>query len=148
MGLFGKSHQPELPVESTKTTIISEGSFIKGDLKFSGSVHIDGEIEGNIICEKILTVGKSGKIIGIIQADKLIISGNVEGEVDCNVLEVLTGGKFRGEAQYNEIMIEHQGSVEGTLKAKRGKEPVGKIKRKESDKKLPEGGGKIGILGA
>ncbi len=147
MGLFGKSHQPELPVESTKTTIISEGSFIKGDLKFSGSVHVDGEIEGTIICEQILTIGKTGKILGTIQADKLIISGLVEGEVDCNVLEVLTGGKFIGEAQYNEIMIEHQGSVEGTLKAKRGKEPLAKIKKKESDKKLPEGEGKLGLIG-
>ncbi|RUM58004.1 MAG: hypothetical protein DSY60_03095 [Persephonella sp.] len=147
MGLFGKSHQPELPVESTKTTIISEGSFIKGDLKFSGSVHVDGEIEGTIICEQILTIGKTGKILGTIQADKLIISGLVEGEVDCNVLEVLTGGKFVGEAQYNEIMIEHQGAVEGTLKAKKGREPLAKIKKKEGDKKLPEGDGKLGLIG-
>jgi len=139
MGFFGKSNQPELPVESTKTTIISEGSFIKGDLKFAGSVHVDGEIEGTIICEKILTVGKTGKIIGTIQADKLIISGDVEGEIDCNVLEVLTGGKFRGEAQYNDIMIEHNGSVEGNLRTKKGKEPV-KIKKKEANKELPEGG--------
>jgi cytoskeletal protein CcmA (bactofilin family) len=138
MGFFGKSSQPELPVESTKTTIISEGSYIKGDLKFSGSVHVDGEIEGTIICEKILTIGKTGKIIGTIQADKLIISGEVEGEVDCNVLEVLTGGKFRGDAQYNDIMIEHNGSVEGNLRTKKSKEPV-KIKKKEPNKELAEG---------
>jgi len=139
MGFFGKSSQPELPVESTKTTIISEGSFIKGDLKFSGSVHVDGEIEGTVICEKILTIGKTGKIIGTIQADKLIISGEVEGEVDCNVLEVLTGGKFRGEAHYNDIMIEHNGSVEGNLRTKKSKEPV-KIKKKEPNKELADGG--------
>ena len=147
MGLFGKSDKPELPVESTKTTIISEGSFIKGDLKFSGSVHVDGEIEGTIICEQILTIGKSGKILGTIQADKLIISGFVEGEVDCNVLEVLTGGKFIGEAQYNEIMIEHHGAVEGTLKAKKDREPLARIKKKEGDKVLPEGNEKLGLIG-
>lgn len=71
----------------------------------------------------------------------------MEGEVDCNVLEVLTGGKFVGEAQYNEIMIEHQGAVEGTLKAKKGREPLAKIKKKEGDKKLPEGDGKLGLIG-
>ena len=147
MGLFGKSNQPELPVESTKTTIISEGSFIKGDLKFSGSVHVDGEIEGTIVCEQILTIGKTGKILGTIQADKLIISGFVEGEIDCNVLEVLTGGKFIGEAQYNEIMIEHHGAVEGTLKAKKGREPLAKIKKKEGDKVLTGGNEKLGLVG-
>lgn len=101
-------------------------------------MHVDGEIEGTIICEKILTIGKTGKIIGTIQADKLIISGEVEGEVDCNVLEVLTGGKFRGDAQYNDIMIEHNGSVEGNLRTKKSKEPV-KIKKKEPNKELAEG---------
>ena len=127
MGIFNKGNNERLPVSSSKTTIISEGSQINGELKFSGSVHIDGFVEGNIFCEGVVTIGKKGKIKGFITAEKVIVNGFVEGNVDCNIVEILEGGKFVGEVQYNQIMIEPKGIFEGNMKLKGGK-----IKKMES----------------
>ncbi|MBK3333240.1 polymer-forming cytoskeletal protein [Persephonella atlantica] len=120
MGIFNKGSNSK-PTDSSRTTIISEGSFISGELKFKGSVHIDGEVEGSIMCENVVTVGKNGKVRGKISAEKIIINGYVEGNADCNSVEILSGGKFTGEITYNEITIEPKGIFEGTVKLKTGK---------------------------
>ncbi|WP_293445923.1 polymer-forming cytoskeletal protein [Persephonella sp.] len=121
MGIFNKGDNPKSTAANSGTTIISEGSHISGELKFNGSVHIDGEVEGNIFCEKVVTVGKKGKVKGKITAEKIIVSGFVEGDADCTSIEIISGGKFVGEITYNEITIEPQGVFEGNLKLKTGK---------------------------
>ena len=131
MGIFNKGDNERLPVSRSKTTIISEGSQIRGELRFSGSVHIDGYVEGNISCEGIVTVGKSGKVKGVITADKIIVKGFVDGNADCNIVEILEGGKFVGEIHYNQILIEPKGVFEGSLKVKGGK--IKKIEEKKEE---------------
>ena len=121
MGIFNKGNNTKSTTTNSGTTIISEGSLISGELKFNGSVHIDGEVEGNIFCEKVVTVGKKGKVKGKITAEKIIVSGFVEGDADCTSIEIISGGKFIGEITYNEITIEPQGVFEGNLKLKTGK---------------------------
>jgi len=121
MGIFDKRDNSQPSANSGGTTIISEGSTIKGELKFSGSVHIDGEVEGNILCEKIVTVGKKGRVKGTIKSDKIIVKGFVEGNIYGDTVELLSGGKITGEITYNEIMIEPKGMFEGTAKLKTGK---------------------------
>ncbi|NPA17308.1 bactofilin family protein [Persephonella sp.] len=121
MGIFDKRDNGQPPANSGGTTIISEGSTIKGELKFSGSVHIDGEVEGNIFCEKIVTVGKKGRVKGTVRSDKVIVKGYIEGNIDADSIEVLSGGRITGEIAYNEIMVEPKGTLEGTAKLKTGK---------------------------
>jgi len=55
--------------ESTAVhTIIGQQSRVEGNIHFTGSLHIDGEIKGNIIAEEgsssVLTVSEHGKIEG------------------------------------------------------------------------------------
>jgi len=104
-------------------------------LKFEGSVYIDGTVEGNIDCGGTITVGKKGKVKGDVKTDKIIISGIVEGTVNCNSIEILSGGRFSGEVEFSEIVIEPKGIFEGTSKLKTGttvtkKESVAKVEKK------------------
>ncbi len=94
-------------------------------------MHIDGYVEGNISCEGIVTVGKSGKVKGVITAEKIIVKGYIDGNADCNTAEILEGGKFVGEILYNQILIEPKGIFEGSLKIKGGK--IKKIEEKKEE---------------
>lgn len=114
MGIFNKWNNNEPPISNTTATIISEGSLIFGELNFSGSVHIDGQVEGSIMCQQVVTVGKKGKVKGIINS-------YVEGNAESNIIEILSGKKFNDEITYNEIMIELKGIFEGTVKLRTGK---------------------------
>jgi cytoskeletal protein CcmA (bactofilin family) len=59
---------------------ISNGVSITGDVKFSGELVIDGEVEGNITSSGKLTVGTHATVIGDIRIGFVTVQGAVEGE--------------------------------------------------------------------
>jgi len=66
-------------------------------------------------------VGKKGRVKGTVRSDKVIVKGYIEGNIDADSIEVLSGGRITGEIAYNEIMVEPKGTLEGTAKLKTGK---------------------------
>ena len=91
MGFFKKS----VPSESKRTalTIIAKGNKISGEMSFTGKLHIDGCVEGNITSVENVSIGKSGKVNGIIRAKNISVSGLLEGEVYCQQLHIAAGGR-------------------------------------------------------
>ncbi len=113
MGVFNKSEHI-----TNETTVISSNAFFKGDLEISSNIHIDGEIEGNINSKSAISVGKNGKVKGDIKGDKVVISGDVEGKIECNELEILKGGSVKGEVLVKNLIIQKGGNFEGNCKKK------------------------------
>ena len=62
---------------SGNTSIISQGTRIKGDVYSECNLHIDGDLEGDIIAKTNVVIGKSGNVNGSIDADHLVISGKL-----------------------------------------------------------------------
>ena len=58
---------------SGNTSIISQGTRIKGDVYSECNLHIDGDLEGNIIAKTNVAIGKSGNVNGSIDADHLFL---------------------------------------------------------------------------
>ena len=85
MAIFNHGDNAPTP-NNNNTTIITEGSFIKGEMKLDCNLYIDGEFEGTIVSKKLVTIGKSGKVSGEIQTDHLVVQGLVEGSIDANRL--------------------------------------------------------------
>jgi len=55
---------------------------------------------------------------GEIVADKLLVSGKMDGNRDCENIEVLAGGKITGDIISSNLVIESNGFFEGTSKIK------------------------------
>ncbi|PZT48006.1 polymer-forming cytoskeletal family protein [Helicobacter valdiviensis] len=91
---------------SGNTSIISQGTKIKGDIISECSLHIDGAFEGNIIAKNSVTIGKNGSVKGSINAEHLMVSGKLMGNCDCNMVEILPQGRIDGEVAAREIVIE------------------------------------------
>lgn len=66
---------------SKNKNILGNGVEIKGTIRFSDDLIIDGRIEGEVISDGCLTVGESGFIRGEIMTGSVIIFGKVEGNV-------------------------------------------------------------------
>ncbi len=77
------------------------------------NLHIDGEAEGTITSSTLVSIGKSGKFKGEIKADKVMVSGLVNGKVNANTLEILSGGRVIGEVFVEHITIENMGIFNG-----------------------------------
>jgi cytoskeletal protein CcmA (bactofilin family) len=61
--------------------ILGSGVEIKGSIRFTDDLTIDGRIEGEVISDGCLIVGENGFIRGEIMTGSVIIFGKVEGNV-------------------------------------------------------------------
>jgi cytoskeletal protein CcmA (bactofilin family) len=66
--------------------IISEGTNIKGDIIALGDIRIDGTLIGKIETKGRLVIGSKGKIEGEINCNSIEISGLIKGKVGAKEL--------------------------------------------------------------
>ncbi len=111
MGVFNKHDQK--PISSSETTIVATGAKIEGVFNCETRLHIDGEIQGEIFSQSIVTVGNAGKVYGSIKAKKLILNGFVEGSVECDSVELLKGSVLKGKVSAKELMVEAKAVFNG-----------------------------------
>ncbi len=73
------------------TTLISAGTTLKGDIKSSSDLRIDGTIIGNIYSSAKIIIGATGIVEGDISGNQADISGKVSGGIKAKELLQLRG---------------------------------------------------------
>jgi len=71
------------------TAFIDQGSEFEGKLSFKDTVRIDGSFSGEISSDNTLIVGESGVIHATIKSVCVVISGEVEGDIQASDQVVL-----------------------------------------------------------
>jgi len=133
MGLLSKSNSSS--VSSNNTTIFAVGTKIEGSVLVEGKLHIDGYVDGKIRASDAVSIGKKGMAKGEIFAKKVIVSGVFEGNIESDVIEILSGGKIVGKILYKELMIEQKGIFIGeSLKKNENSSKVDEKKLKNEQK--------------
>lgn len=112
----GGSNAKGVPMD----TLIGRQTEIVGDVKFSGGLHVDGRIKGNVLSvgdkAATLSLSETGLIEGDVRVANVVINGRVVGEV--KAAERLTlGGKARvvGDVRYRILQMEAGALVNGQL---------------------------------
>lgn len=90
---------------------------IKGDLKGSEDVMIDGDLEGNIYLEgHCLTIGEHGHIRGQIKAREVTVAGKMLGNVTASdKVEVAATGSVQGDISAPRLVLADGASVKGKI---------------------------------
>ena len=65
----------------TVTALLDEGSSFEGKLTFEGTVRIGGQFRGEIFTRDTLVLNPGCRVEAQIEADMVVISGHVEGNV-------------------------------------------------------------------
>lgn len=101
------------------STLIGEGTTIKGDLTFQGEMIVQGKIEGSITSSSDkdnLIISESGSVIGTVKAGNLNISGSIEGDTaSSGKIEVTSHARINGNINYVNIEMEAGSQVNGKL---------------------------------
>ncbi len=71
---------PVMP-ENPNKNILSKDVEIKGNIKFTNELIIDGKIEGEISSDGVLTVGENADIRGEIKTKSVTVLGKVNGNI-------------------------------------------------------------------
>ncbi len=113
--MFGKKTQPPIG------TLIGEGTVIRGEIRFTEGLRIDGEIIGDVTAANdqasILVISEKARVTGKVKAGHVIINGSIMGPVHSDVLLVLLPkASIIGVVRY-EVLEMHQGAtIDGELK--------------------------------
>ncbi|WP_231369961.1 polymer-forming cytoskeletal protein [Thioalkalivibrio sp. ALE17] len=103
----------ELPRNST---VVGEGTVIRGIQEVTGELFVRGSVEGNIACDSLMTIEVSGRAEGELVASEVRIDGRCDGTVECARFTVGASGVFTGTVIADTLVIENGGTFEGDSK--------------------------------
>ena len=102
------------------TTVVGKNTEIKGDLTFSGGLHVDGSILGNVTGDQdgnsAITLSEEGKIEGDVRVSNVILNGTVVGDVFAlQRLELAPMARITGTVYYCFLEMAMGAEVNGQL---------------------------------
>lgn len=106
--------------QSAIQTFVGVDTRVLGDIEFTGGLHIDGTVKGNVIAAKDgsahLSVSERGCVEGAVIVPNVLLNGTVNGDVKSSA-KVKLGPKARisGNVQYKLIEMENGAEVNGKL---------------------------------
>ena len=101
-------------------TLIGHGTEVKGDVIFSGGLHVDGKISGNVMAEEgseaILILSEFGEIKGEVKVPNMVLNGKITGDVySSSRVELAHKSRITGKVYYNLIEMSSGAEVNGSL---------------------------------
>jgi cytoskeletal protein CcmA (bactofilin family) len=113
MALFRKSASVKKEKYFSCATIVTQGTHCVGSIIGDDSIQIEGEVRGDVQVNSVVIIGKSARVIGNIKAQQVISSGETEGEIICDALELLEHARTVGKIKANKILIKgrYQGEI-------------------------------------
>jgi cytoskeletal protein CcmA (bactofilin family) len=102
------------------TTVIGQGTEIKGHVTFSGGLHLDGKVQGNVTgvpdSNSTLTISERGIVEGDVRLDNLILNGEVQGDVYASQrVELASAARVAGTVHYQLLEMAMGAEVNGQL---------------------------------
>jgi cytoskeletal protein CcmA (bactofilin family) len=93
---------------------LGKGSRVSGKLNFDGTVHIDGQVEGEISAQDTLIVGERAVVTAQISGNTVVIKGQVTGDINARKrVEIRAPGKLYGNIVTPSLVIQEGVVFEG-----------------------------------
>jgi cytoskeletal protein CcmA (bactofilin family) len=99
------------------TCIIAKGTLIEGKITTSENMRIDGNIKGEVDCQKRLVMDAGGLVQGDVKAVNASIKGKVEGTIEVSeTLHLLESSHIKGDIKARQLKVEEGAKYEGQLR--------------------------------
>lgn len=137
--MWGKPNAKVSKIE----TLIGNTIVIRGDLIFSGGLHIDGKIIGNVIAEdgsnSMLVLSDHGSIEGEVRVPYVVLNGEVIGDVYATErVELSAKAQVNGNVFYNLLEMALGSQVNGNLVHVKNEKKLLEFQRDQSTAKSGE----------
>lgn len=112
-------------------TLIGAGTRVIGDVQFSGGLHVDGFVKGNVDAAaesaSMLSISDGGVVEGCVAVPNVILNGKVIGDILAHErIELGATAKVTGNVYYGLIEMAIGAEINGKLIHEKGKEGGGK----------------------
>ena len=113
--MFKRTQNKNLKID----TLIGADTRINGDVEFSGGLHLDGYINGNVKASTAganLRVSDSGSIEGSVLVTNIVLNGLVKGDIDAaERVELGEKARVMGNVRYSVIETAVGAQINGKL---------------------------------
>jgi cytoskeletal protein CcmA (bactofilin family) len=114
--MFGRDPKQTARID----TLIARNTRIQGDLEFTGGLHLDGHVLGNVCSQPgasaTLSVSEHGSVEGSVDAPSVVLNGTVKGDIRARERVILgAGARVHGNVHYGVIEMEMGAEVCGKL---------------------------------
>ena len=114
--MFGRGSKPNTPID----ILIGKSARIRGDVDFSGGLHLDGRVMGSVRADgtrdSTLSVSEDGCIEGSVQAAHVVLNGTVRGDIRASERVVLgPRSRVQGDVYYGVIEAALGAEIQGRL---------------------------------
>ncbi len=124
------------PIDAAQIdTLIGAHAKFNGELKFEGSVRIDGAFEGNITSsqEGTLVISDTASVKGEINVPNLLLYGTVRGNIRASKsIQIGPKGRLNGDLEYTVLGLSEGASINGRCNRIEDKERVKQASKSEA----------------
>jgi cytoskeletal protein CcmA (bactofilin family) len=116
--MWGKNKKPKQTAQID--SLIGQNTEIRGDVIFSGGLHVDGCVKGSVIAQdgndSLLTLSERGTIEGEVKVPNVVVNGTVIGDVHASGhVELASEARIHGNVYYALIEMAMGAEVNGNL---------------------------------
>lgn len=144
--MWGNAKKPKQPKPGAKIdTLIGQSTEVRGDIVFSGGLHVDGIVRGNVVAEEgsgsLLTLSQRGKIEGEVKVPNVVLNGTIVGDVYApEHIELAAEARVNGNVYYSLIEMAMGAEVNGNLVHRsEARDSVVALKREDTPAEAPTG---------
>lgn len=108
---------------SSTFSVLGSDVAIKGDIKADADLHLDGRVEGDVVCTSLVQ-GDTGAIKGAVKAETARLAGKLDGSIEARELVILKSAQISGDVHYETLTIEQGAQVDGRFAPKDAAKPA------------------------
>lgn len=95
-------------------SVIGADIVVTGNIEASVDILVEGRVVGDVRCATLI-LGERSSIVGSIFAERVRVSGIVEGAIETQDLAVEASATVKGEIIYERLKVASGGTVEGKM---------------------------------
>ncbi len=105
---------PNAPKPKAPASTLSSDLVVKGNMKSTGDIVIEGTVEGDIRAH-MLTVGETATVKGEVVADDVVVNGRIIGRLRGLKVRLTATARVEGDIVHKTIAIESGAHFEGSV---------------------------------
>ncbi len=121
-----QSNPPSAPSSPTATaapsggsasTLLAEGCSFEGNADVSGTLRVEGVLEGEIAASDNVVVGKTGDVQADVKTRRAVLNGKFQGKINAeDTVELQSGSRVTADVQARNMVMEDGVQFEGNIK--------------------------------
>ena len=130
-------------IQGPSASHIGKTLVIKGKIRASEEILIDGKVEGHLNVKNRIIIGKNGIIKADIESNELVIQGRVDGNVKASSkVEIFPDGILNGNIVSQRVVLAEgavfKGNIDMSTREERKPQPPPPVVRKDTGEKKDE----------